>query len=492
MEETQQDALVAGRYELGDLLGTGGMSEVHAAMDHRLQRPVAVKTLKPEMAAREDVRRRFETEARWAARLTHPHAVAVYDTGEHDGIPYLVMERLPGETLHDRIAEGPVDPDWLRRTATDVLGALAAAHENGIVHRDIKPGNILITPEGRAKVADFGIAKSLGLDGDEPRTDLTRTGQLVGTPSYLAPERLDGKPADARSDIYALGVVLYEALTGRKPFSGATPLAVAFAVKHDDPVPLDELRPDADPALVAAIGRAMARDPAARFQTADEMAAALDPGATAVPSLGATQVVTADATVMLDRNNPTTVIAPASAVEPDVAPLPLRQRHPRSPRARRLTWSVLALAAVALIGLALVAASSRTSGGLRGLTGSDANGGAHADLVKQLRAVATRVEVGDGPKGPEAASRLRGIADTLSKDGDAGDDATSLLADAKSWSASGELFRTATGLVVGVLEKVPGVDASASAAPPPTEAPAVQGNVNVGPARGKGHKKHDD
>src|SRR4051812_25422369 len=168
------------------------MSEVHGALDQRLQRPVAIKRLKPDMAAREDVRRRFETEARWAARLSHPHAVAVYDTGEQDGVPYLVMERLPGETLQDRIVEGPVDPDWLRRTAIDVLGAIGTAHDTGIVHRDIKPGNILITADDRAKVADFGIAKSLGLDDDDQRTDLTRTGQLVGTPSYLAPERLDG------------------------------------------------------------------------------------------------------------------------------------------------------------------------------------------------------------------------------------------------------------------------------------------------------------
>ena len=126
MNPTEGAILVAGRYELGELLGTGGMSVVHAAMDHRLERPVAIKRLRPEMAAREDVRRRFETEARWAARLSHPHAVAVYDTGEDDGVPFLVMERLPGETLYDRIAEGPVQADWLRRTALDVLGALTA------------------------------------------------------------------------------------------------------------------------------------------------------------------------------------------------------------------------------------------------------------------------------------------------------------------------------------------------------------------------------
>src|SRR5437763_926635 len=251
------------------------------------------------MAAREEVRRRSETGARWAARLSHPHAVAVYDTGEDDGVPFLVMERLPGETLHDRIAEGPVDVDWLRRTALDVLGALATAHAHGIVHRDVQPGNILISADGRAKVADFGIAKSLGMESD--RHDLTRTGQLVGTPSYLAPERLDGAPATPRSDLYSLGVVLYEALTGRKPFAGPNALAVAFAIKHDNAVPLAELRPDTDPALVATVEKAMARDPDDRFGSAEEMALALDPDATVAADIAGTLLAGSDATTVMAR-----------------------------------------------------------------------------------------------------------------------------------------------------------------------------------------------
>ena len=204
------------------------MADVYDALDLRLERAVAVKVLRPEMALRDDVRLRFQVEARAAAGLTHPNAVAVFDTGEHEGLPYLVMERLPGDSLAEYLAEGPIDTDWLREAAVGVLGALAAAHEAGIVHRDVKPGNILLTSDGRAKITDFGIAKSLGTGGD--KSDLTQTGQLVGTPAYLAPERLEGHLATPRSDLFALGVVLYEAFAGRKPFQGDSPLAVARAV----------------------------------------------------------------------------------------------------------------------------------------------------------------------------------------------------------------------------------------------------------------------
>ena len=188
---------IGGRYRIEGHLGRGGMAEVRAGTDLRLQRPVAVKFLLPEMAAREDIRRRFEAEACAAASLTDPHAVAVYDTGEHEGLPYIVMERLPGETLADRIATGPQDPAWVRQVATEVLAALGAAHAAGMVHRDVKPGNILITADDHAKIADFGIAKSI--EATDGSLDLTGTGQLLGTPAYLPPERLDGGPATAQS-----------------------------------------------------------------------------------------------------------------------------------------------------------------------------------------------------------------------------------------------------------------------------------------------------
>jgi eukaryotic-like serine/threonine-protein kinase len=266
---TETGSLIAGRYETGPLLGRGGMAEVYAATDRRLRREVAIKLLLPTMAARPDVRRRFEAEARAAASLAHPNAVAVFDTGEHDGAPYIVMERLPGETLADRMSAGPADADGVRRMAHDVLRALGAAHAAGIVHRDVKPGNILLTRDGTAKIADFGIATSLDADP-------TSASHLIGTPAYLAPERLDGAPASPRSDLYSLGVVLYEALTGTKPFAGDVPVAVAHAIHEGAHRPLTDARPEVDARLANVVEQAMARDPGARFPSAAAMAAALD------------------------------------------------------------------------------------------------------------------------------------------------------------------------------------------------------------------------
>ena len=267
--ELGSGSTIAGRYAVGDTLGRGGMGEVRAGRDLRLERDVAIKLLSPEVAVRPKTRDRFEAEARAAARLSHSNIVLVYDSGEHDGVPFLVMERLPGRTLADELAHGPLPVERVRTLGAQVLAALGAAHAAGIVHRDVKPGNVLLTPDGTAKVADFGIAKSV--DG----VDLTTTGMLLGTPAYLSPEQLAGEPATPASDIYAVGVMLYEALTGAKPYTGASPLALARAVEAGRPTPLYSLRPDAPSDLVAAIERAMEKEPARRFSTADQMAAAL-------------------------------------------------------------------------------------------------------------------------------------------------------------------------------------------------------------------------
>jgi non-specific serine/threonine protein kinase/serine/threonine-protein kinase len=269
---TQSDVMLGGRYHLGSPLGRGGMADVLAGVDRRLARPVAVKVLRPEMAVRDDVRLRFEAEARAAARLSHPNVVAVYDTGEDGGRPYIVMERLPGKTLADCIAEGPVDTGWLLQAAADVLAALGAAHAAGIVHRDVKPGNVLVAEDGTAKISDFGIAKSAEVASG---ADLTATGQLIGTPAYLAPERLAGAPATFLSDLYSLGVVLYEAFSGQKPFAGDSFVAVARAAQDGIHRPLAELRPDLDPRVTAVVERAMEPDPPRRFASAEEMAEAL-------------------------------------------------------------------------------------------------------------------------------------------------------------------------------------------------------------------------
>ena len=329
------DGLVAGRYRLGRVLGRGGMADVYEGHDERLARGVAVKMLRSDVAAQHpEVIARFEAEARSAARLSHPNVVAIYDTGEHEGRPFIVMERMPGETLAEHLSPGPVDLDWLRRVAGDVLGALGVAHNAGIVHRDIKPGNILIAENGCAKVADFGIAKSL----DEATPDLTGTNLLVGTPAYMAPERVAGEPATIQADIYSLGVVLYEAAAGRKPFTGTTPVALAYAIRQGDAEPLPALRPDIDPAFADVVTQAMAADPAARFASAWAMATALGVAEgtdETMPLVGSGP----DATV--------TLAAPALATKAGVAPWWAR---------REVRMAAAAVLALLLVGAVLAGA----------------------------------------------------------------------------------------------------------------------------------------
>ncbi|MHB8465386.1 MAG: serine/threonine-protein kinase [Acidimicrobiales bacterium] len=274
MNSSQAPRVLGGRYEIGELLGSGGMGEVYAGHDLRLDRPVAIKVMRSPTAPSQLVRDRFEREARMAARLIHPNVVAVFDSGDSDGSLFLVMERLPGRTLADVIAEGPLGVDEVQTLGAEVLAALGAAHGAGMVHRDVKPANILSTSGGLGtghwKVSDFGIAKS------EPADDATATGLVYGTLAYLAPERIAGRPATVATDLYAVGVVLYEALSGQRPVPiGAPPSE--YLAPH--PPPLPSLRPGLPPALTSAIERAMAIDPSARFATAAAMAGALSVGA---------------------------------------------------------------------------------------------------------------------------------------------------------------------------------------------------------------------
>lgn len=262
-------ALLAGRYEVRGKLGRGGMAEVRDGWDTRLRRPIAIKLMYPAVSAQSGMRNRFEAEAQAAAALNHPNIIAVYDSGEHDGSPFIVMERLPGETLAHEMARGPLPQERVRVILDNVLAALTAAHRAGILHRDIKPGNILLAAGGdMMKVGDFGIAKT-------PEATHTLTGQILGTIAYLSPERLAGAPACVADDLYALGVVGYEALAGHRPFPQENMAALAGAILHGNPPPLAALRPDVDPGLIAVIERAMARDPRQRFGSAEEMRAAL-------------------------------------------------------------------------------------------------------------------------------------------------------------------------------------------------------------------------
>lgn len=269
MPTEEPTGLIAGRYQILEPLGRGGMGHVHAGLDRQLDRPVAIKFLRADLADQAKLRERFEREARAAARVSHPNVVAVFDIGEHADVPYIVMERLSGRTLADEFVAGPIPGDRVRAIASELLGGLGAAHRLGVLHRDIKPGNILLTDTAQVKLADFGIAK---LDDDRQDTTI---GSVFGTVSYLAPERLAGQPATQSSDVYSVGVVLFEALTGAPAFHAETPLALAHAVAHDQPIFTEQQRRGLDPALVGAVERAIDKDPDTRFASTDEMAAAL-------------------------------------------------------------------------------------------------------------------------------------------------------------------------------------------------------------------------
>jgi serine/threonine-protein kinase len=310
------------------------MGEVRAATDVRLEREVAVKLLRVDLAEIDDVRRRFEGEARAAAALVHPNVVAVFDAGEEDGAPYIVMERLPGRTLADEIAGGPLSTFEARDVAMSVLAALEAAHGAGIVHRDVKPGNVLRATDGTWKVADFGIAKIAEAAGD-----VTVTGVMIGTPAYVAPERLTGEPATPASDLYSTGVVLYEALTGRKAFVADNSLALAEGIRTGRAPALRDVLPKVDPTLERVVEVAMATDPRRRFPSAAEMRRALERRATA-PRRGAGRA---------DEDTQPRPVAPATRTRA----LPTAPRRARRARPGRRLW-LAGTAAVAVVAFAVV------------------------------------------------------------------------------------------------------------------------------------------
>ena len=262
--------LLGGRYRLHRSIASGGMAQVFEATDEVLARRVAVKILHPHLARDEAFVRRFRAEAVAAARLTHPSIVSVYDTVVEDGLNAIVMELVTGTTLRADIdAHGPVQLAAALAIGSQVADALAASHASGLVHRDVKPANILLSADGRVLVADFGIAKAA------QDSDHTDDGAMVGTAKYLAPEQVEGAPVDGRTDVYALGIVLYEALTGVPPFKGDNDTATALMRLHADPVRPRELRPDIPPAVETVIGRALARRPDDRFPNAAAMRSAL-------------------------------------------------------------------------------------------------------------------------------------------------------------------------------------------------------------------------
>ncbi len=335
--------LIASRYEVGPLLGTGGMARVVRGRDTRLDRPVAIK-LVPADAIDPVGRERFGREARSSAGFAHPNAVTAFDAGESDGFLYLVMELVDGSSLAELLADrAPLPIEQALHIEDSILAALSAAHAAGIVHRDVKPGNVLLGDHGRVKLADFGIARRL----DDLTSDLTGVGQFIGTPKYLAPEQLAGEPATPASDLYAAGVVLYEMLAGEPPFDAATPMELAWA-HHNAPVPdVRVLRPDVPAPVAATIATAMAKHPTERFATADAMRRSLT--LPAIPAGGPPATALLAAPVL-----PPTVVGPAPG-------RPAEDGSP--PPSGRWRWVVALAALVALVVGAVAVGLARQDNG---------------------------------------------------------------------------------------------------------------------------------
>src|ERR1700759_1362214 len=264
--------LLSDRYELGPALGYGGMSEVHGGRDVRLGRDVAIKVLRADLARDPQFQIRFQREAQNSAALNHPAILAVYDTGETwaDDIPlpYIVMEYVAGRTLRDIVKSGgPMDPYRVCEVVADVCSALDFSHRYGIIHRDVKPANVMITPSGAVKVMDFGIARALS----DAQPAVTQTAAVIGTAQYLSPEQARGEAVDARSDVYSTGCLLYELLTGKPPFQGDSPVAVAYQhVRENAPSP-SSLNPAIPPAVDSIVMKALAKNPLNRYQSAGDM-----------------------------------------------------------------------------------------------------------------------------------------------------------------------------------------------------------------------------
>jgi eukaryotic-like serine/threonine-protein kinase len=268
--ELARDTVVDGRYRVIRRLGAGGMAEVYCAEDQQLGRQVALKLLYRRFAEDDEFVERFRREASAAAGLQHPNIVQVFDRGRWDGTYYIAMEFLPGRSLKQIVHDhGALEPDLAADLTIQILQAARFAHRRGVVHRDLKPQNVLVDDEGRAKVADFGIARA-------GASDMTETGSVMGTAQYLSPEQAQGEPVDARADLYSIGVVLYELLTGVVPFDAESPVTVALKQVSEAPVPAIQRNPAIPPALDAVVMHAMRKDPNARFQDADEFIAAIE------------------------------------------------------------------------------------------------------------------------------------------------------------------------------------------------------------------------
>jgi eukaryotic-like serine/threonine-protein kinase len=342
-----QPRLLGGRYELDGVVGRGGMAEVYRARDLRLDRIVAVKTLREDLARDQTFQARFRREAQSAASLNHPSIVAVYDTGEdvagHAPVPYIVMEYVDGRTLRDLLREDRrLLPERAMEITDGVLRALEYSHRNGIVHRDIKPGNVMLTREHNVKVMDFGIARAVS----DAQATMTQTAQVIGTAQYLSPEQARGERVDARSDLYSTGCLLYELLTGRPPFTGDSPVAIAYQHVRENPIPPSRVDPEIPGWADAIVLKAMAKDPGDRYQSAAEMQQDIRRALSGMPVAAPTRAEMYEGTRAMGpgtmQAGPTSAI-PAYRYGPQDQP-------PPGGRSKAWLWVIIGLAAVLLIG----------------------------------------------------------------------------------------------------------------------------------------------
>jgi serine/threonine-protein kinase len=338
------DTLFDGRYRIMRKLGAGGMADVYLAEDQELGRRVAIKILNGRHANDDQFIERFRREAKNAAALNHPNIVSIYDRGEAEDTYYIAMEFLDGRSLKELIVgRGAAPMNVAIEYARQILSALRFAHRHGIVHRDIKPHNVLVDAEGRVKVTDFGIARA-------GTSQMTETGSIVGTAQYLSPEQARGGEVDPRSDLYSLGVVLYELLTGKTPFEGETPVEIAMKHLSNAPKPPSKLRPEVPPALDKVVLRALAKDPDDRYQSADEMEADLERVARGAPvsaATAATQVMRVSPPAAATESTAATMIAPPSGTRARDVPPPVvvEEEHVEAGGPERPLWPWLVAAA---------------------------------------------------------------------------------------------------------------------------------------------------
>jgi serine/threonine-protein kinase len=464
-------AVLSGRYELGKAVGNGGMGDVYEAYDQKLSRRVAVKCLKPGFTGSHH--ERFVREVRHAAAFIHPNVVTVFDVGDDEGSPYFVMELVEGRTLAAELkATGPLPAAEAVRIADAVLAGLAAAHARDLVHRDVKPANVLLGADGSVKLADFGIAKAV----HDASPGLTAAHDIIGTPTYLSPEQANGDPTGPGTDLYAVGLLLYEMLAGAPPFRGDSPMATALAHRDAPVPPLAEQRPDVPNRLARVIERALEKDPADRFADAEAMRAAL---ADAVPSGAApadeptaeatTPIVTSTRVLPVPPSPPSrTTRTPASDEPPAAPPAAPARRTPGDPRRRRRVLPALAAFVVVLLlgtGVALALSGGGTDLGDAAAPARRAQATAASKTqasttsttvttiptprsIAELFTVLVSNPSAYGRRGPELADKLGKVVTGRDEDGS---EARKLTQEIPKWVAAGELDPEVGNLTVQLL-----------------------------------------